>query len=130
MNESEADKLAPVILDFFEFVMKHKPQTARKKTPPPKVQAAQAVKIEVHPIVQTIFRAEYVRLEASLDIVVLSPLRIAPSSTVSRRGWSIAQGLMESLLVVKHQGTYQPLVCVLDALIVVHIHLLLLHRTP
>jgi hypothetical protein len=34
MNESEADKLAPVILDFFEFVMKHKPQTARKKTPP------------------------------------------------------------------------------------------------
>jgi hypothetical protein len=45
MNESEADKLAPVILDFFEFVMKHKPQTARKKTPPPKVQAAQAVKM-------------------------------------------------------------------------------------
>jgi hypothetical protein len=44
MNESEADKLAPVILDFFEFVMKHKPQTARKKTPP-KVQAAQAVKM-------------------------------------------------------------------------------------
>jgi hypothetical protein len=34
MDESEANKLAPVILDFFEFVMKHRPQTARKKTPP------------------------------------------------------------------------------------------------
>jgi hypothetical protein len=34
MDESEADKITLVILDFFEFVMKHKPQTARKKTPP------------------------------------------------------------------------------------------------
>jgi hypothetical protein len=30
MDESEANKLAPVILDFFEFVMKQKPKKARK----------------------------------------------------------------------------------------------------
>jgi hypothetical protein len=65
-----------------------------------------------------------------LDMFVLSLLRSAPSSTVYRRGWSIAQCLMESLLVVPHHVTYQPLACVVDAWVVVPRHLLRLHRTP
>jgi hypothetical protein len=85
---------------------------------------------EVYPIVQTIFRAESVRVGASWDIFVLSPLRIAPSSPVDRRWWSRAQRLMASFLVVTHHVTSPPWACVVDAWVVGHIPLLLLHRTP
>src|SRR6267142_3054611 len=67
---------------------------------------------------------------ASLDIFALSPLRIALSSAVYRRWWSVAQALMEPFPMVKREIARQTVPSVPDRLIVSQIHLLVFYAAP